>query len=171
MFSWSLATDSRPPGTRITLTDTKRRWQKHRFERCLPGLLVSNTSKWIKLSPIKYLTALFSFGFSFFSAIIFSGEKIISRQEVQFVNITQISLGRARGLCYLVRFFDIRMGCTVWELHQERGIFVCNVLRWVFSWSWRLFQLQWGNEGALLQPVLALFQTQRCQIKHLLHGA
>lgn len=60
MFSWSLATDSLPPGTRITLTDTKRRWQKHRFERCLPGLLVSNTSKWIKLSPIKYLTTLFS---------------------------------------------------------------------------------------------------------------
>lgn len=63
MFSWSLATDSRPPGTRITLTDTKRRWQKHRFERCLPGLLVSNTSKWIKLSPIKYLTTLFSLWF------------------------------------------------------------------------------------------------------------
>lgn len=147
MFSWSLATDSRPPGTRITLTDTKRRWQKHRFERCLPGLLVSNTSKWIKLSPIKYLTTLFPFGFSFFSAIGFSGKKkTFLRQEVQFVNITHVSLGRARGMCYLVRFFDIRMGRTVWELHRERGIFVCNVLRWFFSWSCRL--LQWGNEGA-----------------------
>lgn len=169
MFSWSLATDSRPPGTQITLTDTKRRWQKHRFERCLPGLLVSNTSKWIKLSPIKYLTTFFPLWFFLLLCHRFFWQKnpTFLRQEVQFVNITQIS----RGMCYLVRFFDIRMGRTVWELHRERVIFVCNVLRWVFSWSSRLLQLQWGNEGALLQPVLALFQTHCCQIKHLLHVA
>lgn len=60
MCSWSLATDSRPLGTRITLTDTKRRWQKHCLRHGLPGLLVSNTAKWIKLPPIKDLTILLS---------------------------------------------------------------------------------------------------------------
>lgn len=58
MRSWSLATDSRPLGTWITLTDTKRRWQKHCLRPCLLGLLVSNTAKWIKLPPIRDLTIL-----------------------------------------------------------------------------------------------------------------
>lgn len=110
MFSWSLATDSRPLGTRITLTDTKRRWQKHCFKRCLAGLLVSNTSKWIKLSPIKYLTTLFPLWvFLRLCHRVPGRQKTFLRDAVckYYTNIT------GREMCNLACSFDQRMGCIV----------------------------------------------------------
>lgn len=189
MFSWSRATDSRPLGTRITLTDTKRRWQKHCFKRCLAGLLVSNTSKWIKLSPIKYLTTLFPLWVFLRLCHRVPGRQKTFQRDVQFVNMTQISPDVKCAISLVL--FDQRIGCIVLGI-KSRMYHFC-VLPCSLTWfklnlllelkdspastftlaNWGANQLQEPLKKQQLcsRPEHALFQTHRCQIKHLLHVA
>lgn len=129
MFSWSRATDSQPLRTQITLTDTKRRWQKHRFEHCLAGLLVSNTSKWIKLSPIKYLTTFFPLWVFFILCHQFPGRKTKMRSAFgkYYTNINSVHMWR-------VTFKET--GCIVLGIKSrmlnfsvfQRNVFKLNLL-------------------------------------------
>lgn len=127
MRSWSLATDSRPLGTWISLTDTKRRRQKHCFKHCLPGLLVSNSAKWIKLSPIKYLTILFPPRLFYFLSLQFHDTKTVLRQEEYFVMFAQILLKCICGMQqFCICFYYKERVTSLGQLNeQEIPSFLC----------------------------------------------